>query len=65
MGVREKTIIGAKKVVYKIVQEASASMSTPRTTKKRTPPSEASTSKRRKSQTDTIEKNLEEAPLVP
>lgn len=48
MGVRQRTIVGAKKVVYKMVQEASTSMSTPRVTKKRTSHLEVSASKRRK-----------------
>ena len=35
IGMREKHAIGVRKVVYKIVQEASSSMSTPKATKKR------------------------------
>ena len=46
MGTREKTTTGVRKVVYKIVQESLASTSSPKVTKKRTTPSEASTSKR-------------------
>ena len=45
MGTREKTTTGARKVVYKNVQEASAAASAPKVTKKKTPTSEASTSK--------------------
>ena len=65
MGTREKTSIGVRKVVYKIVQEALASVSTPKTSKKRIPHSKASTSKRRKSHIDTTWKFSEEAPPVP
>ena len=60
MGTREKTTIGVRKVVYKIVQEASASTSSPEVTKKRTPLSKASTSKRQKLPIETIEKDSEE-----
>ena len=65
MGTREKNVVGVRKVVYTIVQEVSTSMSTPKTTKKRIPPSKASTSKRRRSHIDSIGKGSEEVPPVP
>ena len=64
MGTREKTTTRVRKVVYKIAQEASALASTPMVTKKRTPSSEASTSKWKKFPTETTKDNLEGMPLV-
>ena len=65
IGTREKIIVGVRKVVYKIVQEALASVSTSKTTKKRIPSSESSTSKKRKAHIDTIGKVSKEEPPVP
>ena len=57
VGTRERITTGVRKVVYKNVQEASASTSTHKVTKKRTSISEASTSKWKKLLTKTTEEN--------
>ncbi len=64
MGTREKTIVGVKKVVYRMAQEASASAFVPKATKRKILPVKASTSRKRKSHIVTIEEGSTEVSPV-
>ena len=60
MGIHEKTIVGVRKVVYKIASEALASASPPKAVKRKVPPTNASASKKRKAHTVAVEESSNE-----
>ena len=60
MGTREKNAIGVRKVVYKIASEALAFVFPPKAVKRKVPPVDASTSKKRKARTVVTEESSEE-----